>query len=257
VGNSTYWVGNPAVVYSHLSSRVVLLFVNHASGCVGGCGTGNGMVTSSDDGVSWSEPTDLSKQFGPASGSLPGPGVASELFKGRLAVPCHHGAYQEDYVVVSDNGGDIWFPINQTFKGMDEATMTKTGDGNVILNMRHRDATSKGRAVAVSHDNGITFGDIYYDKSLRSPVCQASIASIGNVTYFSNPDSSSARQSISVKCSNDFTHTWPGDQVVYPGSSYGYSCLVAGALASGSGGLLYEADKSSIKFSSFSLQCPP
>ena len=40
------------------------------------------MVVSTDDGVTFGPPSDLSKDFGAASGSLPGPGVV-HLFRDR------------------------------------------------------------------------------------------------------------------------------------------------------------------------------
>ena len=54
-----------------------------------------------------------------------------------------------------------------------QAALTQLPNGSVLLNMRHRDAPTKGRARALSNDGGETFGPITYDSTLVSPVCQA------------------------------------------------------------------------------------
>ena len=117
--------GNPAAVYDSGSSTVVLLYVARGFGS-GEDPVGNGMVRSSSGGKTWSAPTDVSSGFGAASGSMPGPGTALQLsheshsHPGRLLVVSHHGAYQHDYVTVSDDQGSSWKTINQTFPAMDE-----------------------------------------------------------------------------------------------------------------------------------------
>ena len=101
VGSKDYLVGNPTAV-ALADGRAMLLFVKHAPGCTGGCGTGNGFVTSSDDGRTWRAPVDVSSEWGPASGSLPGPGTALQLASGRILVVSHHNAYERDYISLSD-----------------------------------------------------------------------------------------------------------------------------------------------------------
>ena len=73
------------------------------------------MVMTHDAGATWSTPHDLSKDFGPASGGLPGPGTGLQLeggpHDGRLLVISHHGAYINDYVSRSDDGGLTWVTV--------------------------------------------------------------------------------------------------------------------------------------------------
>ena len=128
-------------------------------------------------------------------------------------------------------------------------------NGSVLLNMRHRKSASRGRAVAMSRDGGTTFGPVTYDAALISPVCQASIVSFGNATYFSNPASTSGRSHLSIRKSTDSAASWSSELLVEAGASAGYSCLVKGALRghADSGGLLYEADDGTIKFTRFPL----
>ena len=199
-------VGNPAAVYDAESGAVTLIYAIRGFDA-GQDDLGNGMVKSTDGGKTWSAPVDVSTDFGAASGSMPGPGTALQLdagsHAGRLLVVSHHGAYQHDYVSLSDDNGATWRTINQTFEAMDEAALTQLPNGSVLLNMRHQKSPSKGRGVALSLDGGDTFGPIHYDATLISPVCQASIVSFGGVTYFSNPTSTAGRNHLTIRRSTD------------------------------------------------------
>jgi len=261
VGSADYLVGNPSAV-ALADGRAMLIYVKHSAKCEGDCGTGNGLVVSEDDGITWSPPQDLSADFGAASGSLPGPGTALQLEAtvgniGRILVPSHHSAYQRDYVSYSDDGGKTWDTINQTFPSMDEAALTQLPNGSVLLNMRHRQSPKLGRAVARSDDGGLHFGSITYDHALISPVCQASIVSFNGVTFFSNPATTSGRSHTSIRRSTDNAVSWSSELLVEAGASAGYSCLVKGALIHSAqterGGILYEAPGSTIEFADFPL----
>ena len=63
------------------------------------------MSISHDDGKTWSAPKDVSKDWGAASGSLPGPGNGVQTSTGRLLVAAHHSAYVHDFIVWSDDEG--------------------------------------------------------------------------------------------------------------------------------------------------------
>lgn len=125
-----------------------------------------------------------------------------------------------------------------------------------MVNMRHTSAKTVGRGVAVSNDNGNTFGPIVYDKALISPVCQGSLVTFGGATYFSNPESTTGRNHIGVRKSTDNAETWPSSTIIETGNSAGYSCLVAGPVGSGGdkGGILFESlATGSISFATFAL----
>jgi len=262
---------NPTVTYDEATGEIVLIYVVRGFGS-GEDAIGNGIVKSTvnplfsaSTPLNWSAPLDISADFGAASGSMPGPGTALTLeagpHTGRLLVVSHHGPYQRDYVSLSDDHGASWRTISTTFPGMDEAALTQLPNGSVLLNMRHRQSPKIGRGVAVSDDGGETFGPIYYDATLISPVCQASIVSFDDVVYFSNPASTSGRSNLTIRMSHDSCKTWSSELLVEAGKSEGYSCLVQSALnhfavpGPPSGGILYEAVDSvwgdSIKFARF------
>ena len=262
VGNKTYWVGNPAAV-AREDGAVVVVFAKHDAGCTGDCATGNGVVHSADGGVTWSEVEDLSSQLGVAKGGLPGPGTALELspthptHPRRLLIVSHMRAYVHDFVSYSDDGGISWTTNARPFPKMDEAALTELPNGSVMLNMRHQRESTLGRGVSISRDGGDTFGEVAYDRTLIGPVCQASIVSFNGATYFSNPADAHGRDKITIRRSQDNAVTWESSLLVHGGKTFGYSCLVKGALlkrgGGQSGGILFESAKETVAFAEFSL----
>lgn len=255
VGDSKNFVGNPYPI-AMLSGEVALVYVNHSKGHGADLGSGTGVVFSSDDGVTWSQPSDISTGFGKAAGSLPGPGAGVELADSkRLLVVSHHGAYVDDYISYSDDAGKSWTTVAQAFPKMDEATLADLGDGNVLLNMRHREEKTKGRAVARSSDGGSTWSNITFDRALIGPVCQGSLAAFNGSVYFSNPASPSSRSHLTVRRSGDGGLTWPSKLEIQAGGSAGYSSLVQGSVGDAQhGGILYESTSPGcIDFATFPL----
>ena len=148
VGNSSFRVGNPTAVAT-VAGDIVLVYVTHNHGKTGDPGSGTGIVTSADGGLTWSAPRDISAGFGVASGALPGPGTALQLAgpvvpAGRLLVVSHLGAYQKDYVSYSDDLGDTWTTVDHPFPSMDEA-LAQLPSRSIYLNMR-QDSPSRAAA---------------------------------------------------------------------------------------------------------------
>lgn len=208
----------------------------------------NGVAYSDDDGRSWGQ---RFVDWGVANGSQPGPGAAAVVGE-RLVVAAHHGAYQVDYSAYSDDSGETWTVSNSTLARMDEAAVAPIS-GGLMLNMRHHDSATLGRAVSRSFDEGETWSGISYDAALLAPACEASLVRVAGALYFSAPASTTSRQNLTIRRSNDDGVSWlPTTVLVDAGPSYGYSCLVG--LNDTVGGILYEATgKTSIDFASFYL----
>ena len=210
--------------------------------------------------------------------------------------------------------------------------MAQLPNGSVLLVMRHRAEARRGKAVVIrwrkglemctplgwlqppvylwfdvadltlpllppplrlgSNDGGESWGEIGFEPQLKSPVCQASLATTppslhstgaspshgaaardaaaagatagaaaASVLFYSGPSSTSAREALAVRRSADGGATWGATHLVDPGPS-GYSCLVAPMpLAVGCdevgggacGGVLYEAAGLVIRFARFPL----
>ena len=266
-------VGTPTAVWDVTSAEGVLAYVVRGFGG-GEDAIGNG-ISRSADGKTWGRPADVSAGFaGPHGGhGMPGPGTALQLDngpkKGRLLVPSQHGYVT---VSVSDDGGKTWRTRTAVTPAAgwspEESALTQLPNGSVMINFRHKcsapgqcwpNHTHLGRGVAVSNDGGDTFGPISFDARLAAPICQGSLVSFGDATYFSNPASNSSRSHLTIRKSTDNTLTWAKSLLVQAESSAGYSCLVKGAIAEGGGkagtdgGLLYESTGGTIKFVRFPL----
>eukprot|EP00405_Crypthecodinium_cohnii_P033322 CAMPEP_0206527524 /NCGR_PEP_ID=MMETSP0325_2-20121206/1397_1 /ASSEMBLY_ACC=CAM_ASM_000347 /TAXON_ID=2866 /ORGANISM="Crypthecodinium cohnii, Strain Seligo" /LENGTH=407 /DNA_ID=CAMNT_0054022945 /DNA_START=59 /DNA_END=1282 /DNA_ORIENTATION=- len=251
-GDSQHFVGNPYPIALH-SGRVVLVYVNVVDN--GGKHyetSGNGLVWSDDDGLTWGAAVDVSKQFGAAAGSMPGPGAGLQLASGRLLVVLHHGGYEEDFIVYSDDEGLTWTTQEKTFAKMDEAAMADLGDGEVLLSLRSLAEPVLGRAFARSHDGGMTWSEIYHDHTLPGPVCQGSLAALNKTVFFSEP-SGRGRTHLTLHRSDDGSSTWAAQQVVVEQATAGYSSMALGIDAD-RGGLLYEGvAPGSIVYTNFTL----
>lgn len=154
------------------------------------------LVTSDDDGLTWSDPVDITPQvkedwclfFGT------GPGVGIQLhtgaYKGRLVVPIYTananvGSSQSSAVIYSDDNGETWHlgESPQKVRGYDRETMSSGGmltesqavqlnNGNVLLFMRNN--FSNKVQMATSTDGGATWDSV---KEISPPevYCQLSV----------------------------------------------------------------------------------
>ena len=143
-----------------------------------GCGFNQQMI-SSDDGKTWSSPTPIDQFLGDKGHAAAGPGRGIELTQGphknRLLFIGHRGAYVQDSVWFTDDGGKTYTASDTVLDKMDEAQLVENLNGTIIANMRHEHSPTMGRGVATSTDGGKSFGPIAYDKQLVASVCQATI----------------------------------------------------------------------------------
>ena len=229
----------PEPVFDAVRGTIVLNF-NTAAG-------DNAQVTSTDDGLTWSAVQPLARFLGSLDGSSAGPGVGLQLsagnphHPGRILFIGHHGAYVEDAVWFSDDGGATYAlsttPAGHTLPAMDEAQLVELSNGDVLANMRNEVPQAGGghfRAVAISTDGGDSFSAPSFDAALPEPVCQATIMRAapplgdGSV-YFANPGQASGRANGRVRRSRSCAGLdCPWDNttlVVAEGAAYAYSCL--------------------------------
>jgi sialidase-1 len=198
--------------------------------------------TSSDLGITWSEPvnitTQVHKPFQPDLNSsynfkedwrsyanTPGHAIqiTSGQYKGRIVVAANHSSGEpdknwEDYashLFYSDDHGKS-FRLGQTvhIAGSNEATSSEISGNGLILNARNQKGDIKARIVALSKNGGETWDSIWIDKYLADPVCEGSILSIGqengkNILAFCNPASIKNRDNLSLRISYDEGRTWP------------------------------------------------
>ena len=228
--------GNPSPVVDRKSGRVILVMtwnngkdpekMIHAKKSID---TRRVFVTYSDDeGISWAKPREITTEAKRpewqwyATGPCHSIQISKGPHKGRIVVPCDHSNYGEgnfSHVIYSDDCGQSW-AIGGIVKYGNESTITELSNGDLMFNMRcGNEAAVRGedkpyRMVAVSHDGGETFEEMYLDEGLEEPVCNASIinyAPKGKLTkkiLFSNPKHPSKRLDMSISMSKDNGKTW-------------------------------------------------
>jgi sialidase-1 len=209
------------------------------------------LMKSSDDGATWSSPTDITAGTGLKE---LGPGIGIQMRSGRLVAPTYDG------VIFSDDHGKTWKSGGEIPVPHSESQAVELDDGSLMLNVRQ----GRLRAVMISKDGGQTWGKPWMDTTLTEPTdyagCQASLIrysrkSSGNSKnrlLFSDPSNPNHRLNMTVRISYDEGRTWPVAKVIKEGPG-GYSSMTV--LPDGSIGLVYESGSfSTISFVRFKLE---
>src|SRR5687767_12716728 len=260
-------LGNPTAVVVRETGRVLLMYQRYAKGFdehkaepgYEGPNVCRTLIThSDDDGVTWSEPRDITRQVKRptvVTSTATGPGIGIQLARGkhagRILMPFNQGPYGkwQVYAAWSDDGGETWRYGETALEGTkgyaNEVQFVELSDGSVMLNARNQ-VGDKLRKIAISRDGGVTWSATRDDLALIEPECQASLLRHPNnndptkdAFLFSNPATQSARTNGTIRLSRDEGKTWAASRVLYPGS-FAYSCLAS--MPDGSVGCLFERD---------------
>lgn len=261
-------IGDPAVLYDHTTGTiwVAALWMSGATekdmlwwASKPGMSpeeTGQFILAkSTDDGLTWSEPINITDQIKDPAWQLllQGPGAGITLDDGTLVFPAQFkadigekaldgGQYtSHSTIVYSKDGGETWHIGTGAKPNTTEAQVVQLSDGSLMLNMRDdrnrrvKDETN-GRAVAITTDLGKTWTmHPTSNSALQEPNCMASLIGTdltikGNkqrVLFFSNPNNKNSRTNMTIKASLDEGSTWPEDLQIelYSPAGFGYSCL--------------------------------
>lgn len=215
--------------------------------------------TSRDDGLSWSEPLDITPALQELQTRYPwrvcavGPGHGIQLSSGRLLAPVwlspgtggHAHRPSAAASIYSDDAGRSWhagaiiLEDGPVFANPSETALVELSNGRVMANMR-TEASFFRRVTALSPDGAHAWSAPRIEPDLFDPVCFAGLVRCGaGRMLFSNPDSQTTagpgrkRENLTVRLSEDDGQTWPVARVVDPGLA-GYSDL-----ASGPDGMIY------------------
>jgi len=267
-------VGDPSLLVDRSSGRI---WCFHAYGPPGiGFGTAQAgartgphtfqwhAMHSDDDGITWSEPQDLTPQVKEpewqAMFATSGTQIQTRFTSanpGRYLVPMvvrHADGVVASRNAYSDDRGRTWKIGAAIGAATDESHNVELAGGVILQNMRN----GKTRAIARSTDGGVTFSPVTHDEALIDPTCNAGITRWHrqgrDLLIFTNA-ASARRERLSVKISADEGRTWTAGRALHPGPA-AYSTVVA--LGDGSLAVLYECGESSpyerITFARFRLE---
>ncbi len=205
--------------------------------------------TSTDDGISWSDPAELTHLFAENPHAwtfhLPGPGRGIQLADGRLLVEVWHRrsievpAAERGYtasVIASDDGGRSWIwggvVPDHAGLGLNEARIAPLATGEVIMNSRLAGGPSNtSRAVARSRDGGRTFAAAVVETNIAPHAgvtsglaARVDRSGVERIVY-SGPVTGTERRTMYARISYDGAKSWSWGRIV-DDTRAGYSDLV-------------------------------
>ena len=267
-------VNNPVAIVDRQTRAITFLYCVNYARCFS--------TRSTDDGVTWSAPVEITASFEPFRKKYDwkviatGPGHGIQMKSGRLVVPIWlafgaegaHGPSAAGTIFSDDHGatwqaGDIAFPNAGEFRSPNETMLAPLSDGRVMLVSRSSSKMNR-KLVSTSTDGATGWSEPKFHEQLFEPRCMASIvAHPSGVLLFSNPHTlplgkdgveipggSGKRENLSIKLSRDDGKTWPVNKTLEAGAS-AYSDL--SVLPDGSVLCLYERG-TSIACARFNLQ---
>ncbi len=228
--------------------------------------TGQFVLTkSSDDGVTWSPPINITKQVKAPQWRLcfNGPGAGIQTTDGTLVVPAQFrdadGTAHSCFVFSRDHG-DSWTISPAAIPGpkpTSESQIAELADGSLLLSMR--DESRSGKRVwarwtwnkaddAREHGYG-RWSEPWF--TVPDPTCMASLLRHPHgELLFSNPNSATQRVALTIRSSTDNGHTWSDGRLLDPRGCM-YSCLTV--LKDGRIGIVYEV-AGTLTFARFPLE---
>ena len=202
---------------------------------------------STDDGLTWSEPRNITRQVKKEKWWLlaPGPGRGITMEDGTLVFPVegrNEDGLQFSTIMWSKDKGENWTVGEPAYYNTNECQVVELSDHSLMLNMRERSNRGRqegnGRAIAVTADLGKTWTEHPTSRrALIEPACQASLlrhdyiedGEERHVLLFANPNSKERRNNITIKVSFDDGQTWPEEYwtLLDEGRGAGYSCMTS------------------------------
>lgn len=224
------------------------------------------ITKSSDNGLTWSEPVNITTMAKRKEWWLfaPAPGQGITMKDGTLVMPTQGRDSKGkpfSNITWSKDSGRTWTTSNPAFEGVTECNVVELSDGSLMLNMRDNrnrgDSITNGRRICTTTDLGKTWTEHPTSrKALIEPTCMGSIyrhvytekGVEKSILLFSNPNSYSKREKMTLKVSFDDGNTWPEDKwILYDQYiSKGYSSITS--VDENTIGILYESSQADLAF---------
>ena len=275
-GEQEQTVNNPVAIVDRTTGAIEFLYCINYARCFS--------MRSTDDGVTWTTPVDITATFEPFRAKYDwkviatGPGHGLQLKSGRLVVPIwlaygkigDHKPSAAATIYSDDHGktwkaGDIAFPNAGEFGDPNETMITTLADGRVMLVARNVSKANR-KLVSTSADGATGWSTPKFHDQLWEPICMASIVAHptqpGTQLYSAPhtlgrdaagneiPAGRGKRENLSIKLSRDDGKTWPVNKTLDAGPS-AYSDLAV--LPDGTVLCLYEKN-SDIVAARFNLE---
>lgn len=282
MGNDPKWrydgIGDPAVLVDQSTGAIwVAATWSHGDRSWRGSGpgltpeqTGQLMLArSDDDGVTWSQPINITKQIKKPEWSfiLQGPGKGITMQDGTIVFAAQ---YQDppnatdkvahrlphSTIIYSKDHGQTWNVGTGAVDDTTESQVVEVEPGVLMLNCRYN--RKSARVVMTTQDMGQTWQKHpTSERSLIEPgSCMASLIDVdqevgksaGQWLLFSNPDSTRQRSHITIKASPDRGATWPKQHrlLLDEDKGAGYSCM--SMIDEKTVGILYEGSQAHMTF---------
>jgi len=220
------------------------------------------ITKSSDDGKTWCEPINITKEIKPEKWWLyaPAPGNGITMKNGILVFPTQ-GRDEKgtpfSNIMWSNNDGSTWKVSSPAATGTTECSVAELPDGDLMLNMRdnrnRENAIQNGRRISVTNNLGSTWSEHATSrKSLIEPTCMGNLHRHDykgkSILLFSNPNDKTIRRNMTIKISFDNGNTWPeANQILLDEyKSAGYSCMTS--IDEDLIGILYESSQAQLVF---------
>jgi len=243
------------------------------------------LVRSDDDGVTWSDPINITEQIKRPEWCLllQGPGKGITMHDGTLVFPAQYqdslnadnrtaNRLPRSSIVFSRDSGKTWSSGGGAYDDTTEAQVIELADGQLMLNCRYNRESK--RVVMMTNDLGKTWTQHASHRSalIEPGACMASLINVAreletmdsetvdsesvenpNLLLFSNPNSTSGRNRMTIKASRDGGLTWPEEHrlLVDEQPSAGYSCL--SMIDDETVGILYEGSQADMTFQRIKL----
>ena len=231
------------------------------------------MVSSTDDGQTWSAVKNLTQMVKPEQyyKFSPCPGRGITMSDGTIVLPIHgRDTYADTFagIIYSQDHGVTWLFPRMAYSTGGESMVAELSDGSLMLNTHLRsnlaltEEQGNGRGVVTTKNLGQSWQLHPTDHTLIEPPCQASLhvhhytenGAAKRVLLFFNPRSDNARVNMTLQASFDDGATWPENyrMLIDIEHGSGYSCLTS--IDQQTVGLLYESSNAQLSFMQIKLE---